>query len=183
MLYFAAGIGFLDSTTTTVMRSMIISVVPVTEIGKVFCVVEFFKGILALTGPLIYGYLYEKTLRTVPEAFLYLSSACKCIVFIVGIIIYIELTKRETRKKREKYSHKKDDVHVLNDELTESDTTMKENVFGIEDRITPLPTYEAVENRITEEIEMESYSPDKPDCQIIHQHFHSKEQKNTDNQQ
>ena len=125
MLYFAAGVGFLDSTTTTVMRSMIISLVPVTEIGKVFSVVEFFKGILVLAGPNIYGTLYEYTIRTVPEAFLYLSSSCKCVVFILSIFIYIQFNKREKRLRKEKYSHKKDDKLIDNAELQHTPETLQ----------------------------------------------------------
>ena len=122
MVYFAAGIGFLDSTTTTVLRSMIISVVPVSEIGKVFSVVEFFKGVLRLVGPVIYGKLYEFTVRTVPQAFLYLSSTCKVLVFMTSLIVYYQLNKREKRLKKEKYRHKKNDdtkSFNKNDENTE----------------------------------------------------------------
>ena len=109
MLYLGSGIGFLDSTTTTVMRSMIIGLVPVTEIGKVFSVVEFFKGVLRLVGPVIYGKLYEFTVRTVPQAFLYLSSTCKVLVFLTSMMVYYQLNKREKRLKMDKYLHKKND--------------------------------------------------------------------------
>ena len=112
MLYLGSGIGFLDSTTTTVMRSMIIGLVPVTEIGKVFSVVEFFKGLLAFAGPIIYGVLYEKTVRTVPEAFLYLITALKCLVLIASIIIYVGLMRYDEEKKKQNYSHKKDDQEL-----------------------------------------------------------------------
>ena len=91
MLYFASGIGFLDSTSTTVMRSMIIGLVPVSEIGKVFCIVEFMKGILSFCGPIIYGKLYYYTVETTPQAFLYLSSSLKCLVFACSIVLYILL--------------------------------------------------------------------------------------------
>ena len=109
MLYFASGIGFLDSTSTTVMRSMIIGLVPVSEIGKVFCIVEFTKGILSFCGPIIYGKLYYYTVETTPQAFLYLSSSLKCLVFVCSIVLYVLLTKRDSRIKKEKYSHKKTD--------------------------------------------------------------------------
>ena len=110
ILYFAMGIGFLDSTTTTVMRSMIISIVPNTEIAKVFCVVELFKAILQLIGPLIYGNLYRYTLEFFPESFLYLGIAVKVLVFIAGVLIYIELTKRQKMKLSSEYAHKKKDT-------------------------------------------------------------------------
>ena len=152
MVYFAAGIGFLDSTTTTVMRSMIISVVPVTEIGKVFCIVEFFKGILPFFGAIIYGKLYEHTVRTAPAAFLYLSSCFKCMVFIVGVIIYNELNKRETRRKIEKYSHKKDDISKRNDKRQESDQMLKDDTCCTEEPITPTTRYDPVPNNSTLEI-------------------------------
>ena len=119
MVYFAAGIGFLDSTTTTVLRSMIISVVPVSEIGKVFSVVEFFKGVLRLVGPVIYGKLYEFTVRTVPQAFLYLSSTCKVLVFLTSMLVYYQLNKREKRLKKENYLHKKNDDKSISNKTNE----------------------------------------------------------------
>lgn len=99
ILYFACGLGFLDSTTTTVMRSMIIATVPNTELGKVFSILEYAKGLLLLIGPVIYGKLYENTLRTVPEAFIYLSMVCKCFVFIAVVVILIELNKKCMRER------------------------------------------------------------------------------------
>ena len=94
---------------------MIISVVPNTEIAKVFCVVEFFKGILQLIGPLIYGTLYRYTLESFPASFLYLGIAMKVLVFITGVWIYIELTKRQNMKLYSEYAHKKDDTSNHND--------------------------------------------------------------------
>ena len=78
----------------------------------VFSVVEFFKGLLAFAGPIIYGVLYEKTVRTVPEAFLYLITALKCLVLIASIIIYVGLMRYDQEKKKQNYSHKKDDQEL-----------------------------------------------------------------------
>lgn len=143
MLYFACGIGFLDSTTTTVMRSMIIGVVPRTEIGRVFSVVEFFKGILSFAGPVIYGKLYEHTLRVVPEAFLYLGISCKVLVFICGIIIYIELSKKAKREKLQKYAHKKDDTFNHKEEET-NEMMIDNNRLNASIPVTPPPTYNEI---------------------------------------
>ena len=144
MLYFAAGIGFLDSTTTTVMRSMIIGVVPANEIGRVFCVLEFLKGTLSLVGPIIYATMYEQTVRTKPEAYLYLGIALKCVLFIVALVIYIELNKRENRQKMEKYSHKKDDKMKRSDKKQESGNTMKGEELTAIESVTPPPKYDDV---------------------------------------
>ena len=130
MLYFASGIGFLDSTSTTVMRSMIIGLVPVSEIGKVFCIVEFMKGILSFCGPIIYGKLYYYTVETTPQAFLYLSSSLKCLVFACSIVLYILLTKRDSRIKKEKYSHKKDDTLKDNTETQVQNEAMDIDTVG-----------------------------------------------------
>ena len=91
ILYFACGVGFLDSTSTTVMRSMIISVVPVTEIGKVFCVLEFFKSVESLICPIIYGKLYEKTVSYVPNAFIFLTMACHIFVLIAVVVLNVSM--------------------------------------------------------------------------------------------
>jgi hypothetical protein len=144
MLYFACGVGFLDSTSTTVMRSMIISVVPVSEIGKVFSVVEFVKAIISLTAPVIYGKLYEYTIRTDPATFLYLSSAVKVSVFVVALLIYIQLGKRENLKKQEKqdkYSHKKDDKPIRYEDTEESKQNSSTDSFVRKETELPLPTY------------------------------------------
>jgi MFS family permease len=143
MLYFACGVGFLDSTSTTVMRSMIISVVPLSEIGKVFGVVEFFKTVLSLIGPIIYGKLYEYTVRTDPATFLYLSSAVKVSVFVVALLIYIQLGKRENLKKQEKqdkYSHKKDDQPIRYEDTEESEQNASTDSFVRKETERPLST-------------------------------------------
>ena len=145
ILYFACGVGFLDSTSTTVMRSMIISVVPVTEIGKVFCVNEFFKAIISISAPVIYGKLYEYTIRTDPATFLYLSTAVKVSVFIVALLIYIQLGKRENRRKQEKYSHKKDDKPIRSEDTEETDQNASTDSFVRKETETSLPTYGEIE--------------------------------------
>ena len=148
MLYFACGVGFLDSTSTTVMRSMVISVVPVTEIGKVFSVLEFFKSILSISGPIIYGKLYENTLRTEPAAYLLLSGACKVLGFIVGIMIYIQLGKREKNKKKETYAHKKHDTPISYEDAEEPKKITNPDTFVIKERETPPPMYDDIDTTI-----------------------------------
>ena len=95
-MYVASGIAFLDSTSTTVIRSMITKIVPATEIGKVFSVVEFLKAILTLVAPVVFGKVYEKTLRTQPNAFIFVGIGCKFMVFFTVLIIYITMTRKDT---------------------------------------------------------------------------------------
>ena len=89
--------------------------VPSAEIGKVFSILEVAKGITQLIAPPIYGHLYKSTLRTVPEAFLYLKIACKCLIFIAGVVILIELNKKI---ERERLSQKE---RLLKTQITNND--------------------------------------------------------------
>ena len=116
VLYFAFGVGFLDSTTTTIMRSMIVYLLPSNEVAKIFCVIEFLKNILGLIGPVIFGKMYEKTVGTFPSAFLHLGTAMKVLVFVVSLLVYYELRKRKRRIKMKNSSDKKeDDLKADND--------------------------------------------------------------------
>ena len=108
VLYFAFGVGFLDSTTTTIMRSMIVYILPSNEVAKIFCVIEFSKNILGLMGPVIFGKMYEKTVGAFPAAFLHLGTAMKVLVFVVSLLVYHELRKRKRRIKMKNSSAKKD---------------------------------------------------------------------------
>ena len=109
MLYFAFGVGFLDSTTTTIMRSMIVYVLPSNEVAKIFCVIEFLKNILGLIGPVIFGKIYDKTVGAFPSAFLHLGTAMKVLVFLVSLLVYHELRKRKRRIKMKNPSAKNED--------------------------------------------------------------------------
>ena len=61
------------------------------EIGKVFCVLEFFKSVESLLCPIIYGKLYEKTVSYVPNAFIFLTMACHILVFIAVVVLNVSM--------------------------------------------------------------------------------------------
>ena len=91
MVYVASIICFLEATYTTVLRSMITKMVTEDEIGKVFCVLEFFKSVESLLCPIIYGKLYEKTVSYVPSAFIFLTMACHILVFIAVVVLNVSM--------------------------------------------------------------------------------------------
>ena len=91
MVYVASIICFLEATYTTVLRSMITKMVTEDEIGKVFCVLEFFKSVESLICPIIYGKLYEKTVSYVPNAFIFLTMACHILVFIAVVVLNVSM--------------------------------------------------------------------------------------------
>ena len=61
------------------------------EIGKVFCVLEFFKSVESLLCPIIYGKLYEKTVSYVPNAFIFLTMACHIFVLIAVVVLNVSM--------------------------------------------------------------------------------------------
>ena len=91
MVYVASIICFLEATYTTVLRSMITKMVTEDEIGKVFCVLEFFKSVESLLCPIIYGKLYEKTVSYVPNAFIFLTMACHIFVLIAVVVLNVSM--------------------------------------------------------------------------------------------
>ena len=91
MVYVASIICFLEATYTTVLRSMITKMVTEDEIGKVFCVLEFFKSVESLVCPIIYGKLYEKTVSYVPNAFIFLTMACHIFVLIAVVVLNVSM--------------------------------------------------------------------------------------------
>ena len=91
MVYVASIICFLEATYTTVLRSMITKMITEDEIGKVFCVLEFFKSVESLLCPIIYGKLYEKTVSYVPNAFIFLTMACHIFVLIAVVVLNVSM--------------------------------------------------------------------------------------------
>ena len=59
MLYAGCAIAFLDSTSTTVFRSLISKIVQPDEIGKVFSVLAIFQAMLPFVGTPLFGMLYK----------------------------------------------------------------------------------------------------------------------------
>ena len=87
MLYIGGLISFLETSATTVFRSMISKAVKDDEIGKMFAVVGLFHALLPFaTGPL-FGYLYSETVEHQPNAFLFLLIIIKVILFMVVALL------------------------------------------------------------------------------------------------
>ena len=72
MLYAGCAIAFLDSTSTTVFRSLISKIVQPDEIGKVFSVLAIFQAMLPFICTPLFGMLYKNTVATQPNAFIFL---------------------------------------------------------------------------------------------------------------
>ena len=97
MLYIGSAIAFLDSTSTTVFRSMITKIVKPDEIGKVFSVVAIFQAILPFIGAPLFGILYKNTVATQPNTFLFLIVALKVLVFLIVVSLYFKMRKAPSK--------------------------------------------------------------------------------------
>ena len=97
MLYVGCAISVLDSTSTTVFRSLITKIVQPDEIGKVFSVIAIFQAIVPFIGVPLFGMLYKNTVATQPNAFIFLAMAIKSVVFFVVLIVYIEMNRSKKR--------------------------------------------------------------------------------------
>ena len=98
MLYIGGLIAFLDSTSTTMFRSMISKIVHANEVGKVFSIVGTFQALVPFVSGPTFGFLYKATVATFPQAFIFLIIAIKVLVFFD--ILAVHLTMRRNRKKQ-----------------------------------------------------------------------------------
>ena len=71
MLYLGGVIAFLESTSTTMFRSMISKNVHANEVGKVFSVVGTIQALIPFISSPTFGYLYKATLGN--------ASGCLCV--------------------------------------------------------------------------------------------------------
>ena len=106
MLYVGGAIALLDSTSTTMFRSMITKLVHANEVGKVFSVVGTFQAIMPFIAGPMYGFLYRSTVSYQPAAFLFLIIAIKSVVFVI-VLFVTKLMRTIIREQRKNDDLKK----------------------------------------------------------------------------
>ena len=119
MLYLGTAIAFLDSTTTTVIRSLITKIIHPDEVGRVFSVVAIFIAILPFIGSPMFGLLYKNTVATQPNAFIFLITGIKGLVFLVVLCVYIQMKKSISSESTEEgfvQPESKKDISGANDQ-------------------------------------------------------------------
>ena len=100
MLYIGGAFALLDSTSTTMFRSLISKNVHANEIGKVFSVVGVLFALLPFASGPIFGFLYKSTVSYQPNAFLFLVIGIKVVLFIVVYVINIGMRKEDKRYEK-----------------------------------------------------------------------------------
>jgi len=99
MLYVGGLIAILDSTTTTMLRSMISKMVHANEVGSVFSIVGTFQAFIPFIAGPLYGFLYKETVATFPAAFIFVVIGLKTIVFFDVLIVHLKSRKVQKIKR------------------------------------------------------------------------------------
>ena len=100
LLYVGGVIAILDSTSTTMYRSMISKNVNSDEVGKVFSIVGTFQALLPFISGPTFNFLYKSTVEDFPQAWVFLVLAIRVFNFFVLLIVNIGMKKQQKRKKK-----------------------------------------------------------------------------------
>merc|ERR1719270_1672405 len=75
LVYLAAFIAFLDSTSYSMIRCMISKHVKPDEVGKILAFVGAFQAFIPIISSPVFGSIYRATLEKMPQAYLILLAA------------------------------------------------------------------------------------------------------------
>lgn len=94
-MYIATGVAVFKIMASPMCRSVISSIIPNSEIGKVYSFTSAFEAISSLIAAPLYTYVYAQTFTSFPGAFYLLSTA------IFGVNIVIAVCVNRMRRQRE----------------------------------------------------------------------------------
>ena len=109
LLYVGGVIAILDSTSTTMYRSMISKNVSSDEVGKVFSIVGTFQALLPFISGPTFNFLYKNTVEHFPQAWVFLVLAIRVFNFFVLLIVNLGMKQQQKRKE------KQDSINYKND--------------------------------------------------------------------
>ena len=101
LLYVGGVIAILDSTSTTMYRSMISKNVNSDEVGKVFSIVGTFQALLPFISGPTFNFLYKSTVEDFPQAWVFLVLAIRVFNFFVLLIVNVGMKKQQRRKEKQ----------------------------------------------------------------------------------
>jgi MFS transporter, PCFT/HCP family, solute carrier family 46 (folate transporter), member 1 len=94
-MYAASGICLFKILTAPMCRSLIATVVPNNEIGKVFSLTSSFEAVSSLIASPLYTYIYAKTFMTFAGAFFLITAG----VYVISLVlIYCVMRMKQNRE-------------------------------------------------------------------------------------
>lgn len=93
-MYIASAVTIFKILSAPMCRSLIASIVPNTEIGKVFSITSSFEAVSSLAASPLYTFMYEKTFKYFASAFFLITT----VAYLVNLIlIYCVARMKKTR--------------------------------------------------------------------------------------
>jgi len=94
-MYFSSGISMFRILTAPMCRTIISTIIPNNEIGKVYSVASSFEAVSSLISSPLYTYVYEKTFTVFPGAFFLITAG----VGVISLILACCVTRmKQTRE-------------------------------------------------------------------------------------
>lgn len=95
VMYFSSGISLFRILVAPMCRSLIATVIPNNEIGKVYSIASSFEAVSSLIASPLYTYVYERTFTVFAGAFFLITTG----VYVISIILaYCVFRMRRTRE-------------------------------------------------------------------------------------
>lgn len=87
MMYFSSSISMFRILTAPMCRTIISTIIPNNEIGKVYSVASSFEAVSSLISSPLYTYVYEKTFTVFPGAFFLITAGVGVISLILACCV------------------------------------------------------------------------------------------------
>lgn len=94
-MYISVIIGTFSNLTGPMCRSVVASLIPHSEIGKVYSFISALESLSTLIASPLYTMIYDATFKTFTGAFLLLTSSIYLVIFLISVFIFRMMKQRE----------------------------------------------------------------------------------------
>lgn len=101
-IYSAAGVCLFKILSVPMCRSLIASIIPKTDIGKVYSFSSALESVFDLIATPLYTYVYTKTFTYFAGAFFFITSSFS--IFSLVLILYVNRLKKDREKSLNSYA-------------------------------------------------------------------------------
>jgi MFS-type transporter involved in bile tolerance (Atg22 family) len=94
-MYISVIAGIFSNLMAPMCRSVIASLVPHNEIGRIYSFISAFESVSSVISSPLYTFVYEKTYKTFTGAFLLVTAVINFINLMLSIFIFKSTKQRE----------------------------------------------------------------------------------------